>query len=99
MIRAFGSNLAAFASPGAAFYIDEAATLDPVEFAAMDMEAFDRLGPIARAALATSRFGGSADAIWRRWGGPFADDEAVARNIRRQDEKFSGRFNCAAAAD
>lgn len=75
-----------------AIYVDLAKELSPAEFAIEDMAAFDRLGPLAREALARSRFGGSAADIERRWGGPFADDEAVARAIGREDGKFSGCF-------
>jgi hypothetical protein len=66
--------------------------LEPAEYARLDMAAFDRLGPLARQAISASRFGPSAHDIERRWGGRFADDEAVARRVRAEDDKISGRF-------
>jgi hypothetical protein len=57
-----------------------------------EMRAFDKLGERARVAISDSRFDAEAPRIWSHFGGPHADDEAVARRVRADDDKFSGAF-------
>ena len=62
------------------------------------MRAFDRLGPQARQAIAHSRFDADAEHVLRRYGGPFADDGAVARRVCADDDRNSGYFGPKAPA-
>jgi hypothetical protein len=57
-----------------------------------NMRAFDRLGPLTREVIRDSRFDAPAEHVWRRYGGEHAEDELVARNVRRDDDYHSGRF-------
>jgi ATP phosphoribosyltransferase regulatory subunit HisZ len=56
------------------------------------MHAFDQLGEQARRAIADSRFDADADAVLRKYGGPYAEDERVAARILKNDDSFSGAF-------
>lgn len=75
----------------------EPRALTVVENAILEMAAWDKMGPEARRALAESQFGISASHIWHRYGGPYADDEAVAARVRAEDTRHCGQFNCKAS--
>lgn len=61
-------------------------------YARASMAAFDRLGPKTRQAIRETRFDAPAPDVLRRYGGPFADDDAVARRVRADDDRHSGMF-------
>lgn len=67
------------------------------ELAIEQMRAFDRFGPEARSAIRNSRFDAHAAAVWRNYGGPYAEDERVATRIRKDDDSYSGQFGPAAS--
>lgn len=62
------------------------------ERAEAELRAFDKFGQRSRGAIRDSRFDAEATYVERHFGGPYADDEAVARRLRADDDKFSGAF-------